>query len=43
LNNIAKKFKDILINKGYLIAIDGTGKISRDRKWLIMYAFCNIS
>ena len=28
-----KKFKNILINKGYLIAIDGTGKISRDRKW----------
>jgi hypothetical protein len=28
-----KKFKNILINKGYLIAIDGTGKISRNRKW----------
>lgn len=28
-----KKFKNLLINKGYLIAIDGTGKFSRDRKW----------
>lgn len=28
-----KKFKNILINKGYLIAIDGTGKFSRNRKW----------
>jgi len=28
-----KKFKNLLINKSYLIAIDGTGKFSRNRKW----------
>jgi hypothetical protein len=28
-----KKFKNLLVDKGYTIAIDGTGKFSRNEKW----------